>query len=198
MLVPVETEITDRMSFPVHELVARRWSPKAFSARPVEPEKLRSLFEAARLAPSSYNEQPWRFIVATQGQGAEFERILSTLMEGNRQWAQHAPVLILSVATLIGERTGKPNRHAWHDLGQAIAYLTLQATELGLYVHQMGGFDVELARQRLQIPEGYEPVAVIALGYLDEAQGTSMPPRNRKAVEDLVFSGRWGQATEGF
>jgi nitroreductase len=195
MAVAVATETAAQISTTVHELIARRWSPKAFSARPVEPEKLRSLFEAARTAPSSYNEQPWRFIVATRADRAEFDRLLSTLREANRQWAQRAPVLILSIAKLVGERTGKPNRHAFHDVGQAIAYLTFQATALGLYLHQMGGFDAERARELLEIPEGYEPVAVIAVGYLDESPDAAPPARSRRALEELVFSGRWGKSS---
>jgi nitroreductase len=195
MAVAVATETAAQISTTVHELIARRWSPKAFSARPVEPEKLRSLFEAARTAPSSYNEQPWRFIVATRADRAEFDRLLSTLREANRQWAQRAPVLILSIAKLVGERTGKPNRHAFHDVGQAIAYLTFQATALGLYLHQMGGFDAERARELLEIPEGDEPVAVIAVGYLDESPDAAPPARSRRALEELVFSGRWGKSS---
>jgi nitroreductase len=196
MPVAVATETAAPISTPVHELVARRWSPKAFSARSVEPDKLRSLFEAARTAPSSYNEQPWRFIVATRERAADFGRLLSTLAERNARWAQRAPVLILSVAKLIGEPTGEPNRHAFHDVGQAVAYLTFQATALGLYLHQMGGFDAERARALLEIPEGYEPVAVIAVGYLDESADGIPPARSRRALEELVFSGRWGQPVE--
>ncbi len=186
---------------PIHDLLRRRWSPRAFSGRPIEPEKLRSLLEAARWAPSSFNEQPWAYIVATRENGDEFARMLSVLVEGNAVWAQNAPVLILSVARLNFERDGKPNRHAFHDVGQASAYLTTQATALGLAVHQMAGFQVEKAREDFQIPEGWEPVAAMALGYPGEMDSLpeklrerELAPRTRKPLEQFVFSGRWGNA----
>ena len=126
--------------YPIHELLRERWSPRAFADRMVEPEKLRSLLEAARWAPSSSNEQPWSFIVATKEHAGEYERLLSCLVEGNVRWAQHAPVLMLSVATLVFERNQKPNRHAFHDVGLAVENLIIQGTALGLFVHQMAGF----------------------------------------------------------
>ncbi len=125
--------------YPIHDLIKRRWSPRAFSDRPVERDILRSLLEAARWAPSSNNEQPWNFIVATKDDQAEFSRLLSCLVEGNSLWAQHAPVLMVSVARMSFEDDGKPNRHAFHDVGQAVANLIVQATTLGLMVHQMAG-----------------------------------------------------------
>jgi nitroreductase len=184
----------------VHELIARRWSPKDFSERRVEPEKLASLFEAARTAPSSYNEQPWRFIVATRDDAAAFDHLLSTLAAPNAAWAKRAPVLILSVAKLDFTRNGQPNRHAFHDVGQSVAYLTLQATSLGLYVHQMGGFDGERAAQLLNIPSGYAPVAVMAVGYREASRDTTSAAlqRSRRAVEELVFSGTWGESSNIF
>src|SRR5207247_9166076 len=123
----------------IHDLLRRRWSPRAFSDRRVEPDKLRSLGEAARWSPSSYNEQPWSFIVGTKEDEAEYARLLSCLVEGNIEWAQHAPVLMVSVARLSFEEDGKPNRHAFHDVGQAVANLIVQATALGLVVHQLAG-----------------------------------------------------------
>jgi nitroreductase len=184
----------------IHELLEKRFSPYAFSSRAVEPEKLRQLLEAARSAPSCYNEQPWRLVLATRQDPEAFEFLLQTLVERNREWAQHAPVLVLSVAKLDFTHNGKPNRHAFHDVGQAAAYLTLQATALGLHVHQMGGFDVEKARQRLGIPEGYEPVAVMAVGYLDDPEPVpeprghrDRPSRERKPLDALAFEGTWGE-----
>lgn len=149
---------------PIHDLLRRRWSPRAFSRRPVPAEALWSVLEAARWAPSSMNEQPWRFVVATQKDSETFSALLDSLMEGNRIWACHAPVLILAVAKTCYE-DGTPNRHAWYDVGQAVAHLSVQATALGLFVHQMGGFSPQKARLSLALPEGYEPVTVIALGY---------------------------------
>jgi nitroreductase len=176
----------------IHELLARRWSPRTFSTRSVEPAELVRLFEAARWAPSSYNGQPWAFIVATREDAEGYTRLLSTLADSNRSWAQRAPVLVLAVAKLDFDEVGRPNRHAFYDLGQAVADLTVEATSRDLYVHQMGGFDVRLARELFAIPAGFEPVAVLALGYLE---GPSQPPasRTRKSLTDFVFSGSWGR-----
>lgn len=177
----------------IHDLLARRWSPRAFSSRPVEPERLTQLFEAARWAPSSYNAQPWAFIVATREDAEGYTRLLSTLVEPNRQWAQQAPVLILAVAKLDYIHADRPNRHAFYDLGQAVANLTFQATSLDLRIHQMGGFDPGAARELFAIPKGFEPVAVLALGYQDEP-AAEPGARARKPLTDFVFSGSWGRA----
>jgi len=186
--------------YPIHELLRRRWSPRAFSSRPVEPDTLRSLLEAARWAPSSYNEQPWSFIVATKEDEAEYARLLSCLVEGNIQWAQHAPVLMVSVAKLHFDENGERNRHALHDVGQAVANLIVQATALGLVVHQMAGILPEKVRALYGVPEQYEPVAGIALGYPGDPQSLpeglrqrELAPRVRKPLTEFVFSGRWGQ-----
>lgn len=185
---------------PIHDLLERRWSPRAFADRPVEPEKLRCLLEAARWAPSSYNEQPWAYLLAAREQPAEFARLLSVLVEGNIAWARHAPVLMLSLARLNFERNGKPNRHAFHDVGLASENLVIQATAVGLAVHQMAGFHVDKAREVFSIPESWEPVAAIALGYAGEAESLPEPlrarelaPRTRKPLEQFVFTGRWGE-----
>lgn len=177
----------------IHELLARRWSPRRFSPRSVEPANLAQLFEAARWAPSSYNAQPWSFIVATREDAEGYNRLLSTLMEANRQWAVQAPVLILAVAKLNYDHIARPNRHALYDLGQAVANLTVEATALDLYIHQMGGFDPRSARELFAIPAGYEPVAVLALGY-QENPAAVPGERTRKALADFVFSESWGRA----
>lgn len=190
-------------AYPIHDLIARRWSPRAFDERPVEPEKLKSLFEAARWAPSSNNEQPWRFIVTSrQDAPAEHDRLLACLTERNRQWALRAPVLMLSVASLNFEDDGKLNRHAYHDTGMAVGNLLLQATALGLQVHQMAGFDVQKARETSLIPTGFDPVAMIALGYPgnpavlpDHLREREMKPRERQPIGDFVFSIKWGQTS---
>lgn len=186
--------------YPIHELLGRRWSPHAFAERGVEPEKLRRLLEAARWAPSSFNEQPWSFLVATKDEPAEYERLLGCLVEANQQWARLAPVLMLSVARLNFERNAKPNRHAFHDVGLAAASLVIQAMAEGLFVHQMAGINVERARELYAVPEGFEPVAGIALGYPgdpeqlpEKLRQRELAPRARKPLEQIVFSGRWGQ-----
>ena len=193
---PAETQ------YPIHELLRRRWSPRAFSDRRVDPAIMRSLLEAARWAPSSYNEQPWSFIVATKDDPVEFGRLLSCLVEGNIQWAQHAPVLMVSVARLSFEDDGKPNRHAFHDVGLAVANLIVQATALGLVVHQMAGILPDKIRKLYGIPEGYEAVAGIALGYPGDPQSLpeglrkrELAPRERKPLTEFVFSGSWGQTS---
>jgi nitroreductase len=189
--------------YPVHPLLAERRSALAFSPTPVEQKTLASLMEAARWAPSSMNEQPWSFLVATQSNKSDFERLLGCLVEFNIQWAQHAPVLLLSVARLTFESSGQPNRHALHDLGHAIANLTFQALVSGLVVHQAAGFDVERARNEFSIPQDHEPVAVAAIGY--PGSSASLPeklrkrdlnPRKRKSLANFVFERRWGRSAD--
>ena len=184
------------LDHPVHELIAGRWSPYVFDDRAVERSDLRGLFEAARWAPSSYNEQPWRFLVATRNEPREFERLLSCLVEGNRTWARHAPVLALGMASLRFARNGKPNKAALHDLGLAAANLSLEATARGLAVHQMGGIEPETARELYEIPEGFEVLTALAIGYAGVPAGDlgerDRAPRSRKPLAELVFSGRFG------
>jgi len=187
---------------PIHDVIARRWSPRAFDERPVEQAKLKSLFEAARWAPSSNNEQPWRFIVASKETSTDYDRLFACLVEGNRKWAFRAPVLILSVASLLFEDDGKPNRHALHDTGMAAENFVLQATALGLQAHQMAGFDTQKARETCLIPTGFDPVAMIALGYPgdpavlpDYLREREIKPRERQPIGDFVFSIKWGQTS---
>lgn len=190
---PAETDV------PIHEVLARRWSPRAFAERAIDPGVLESLLEAARWAPSSSNEQPWRFLVATKSDTVAYDRLLACVLEGNHKWAFRAPLLILSVTRLTFEDGGKPNRHAFHDAGMALENLLLQATALGLAAHPMAGFDIEKAREDLQIPSGYEPVTMVAVGYPgdlsllpDYLQQRERQPRERKPLTDLVYAGRWG------
>ena len=186
--------------YPIEEIIRRRWSPRAFADRPVEREKLASLFEAARWAPSSFNEQPWSFIVATKDKPEEYARLLSCLMEKNQQWAQLAPVLAVSVAKLNFAKNGKPNRHAFHDVGLAMGTMLVQATALGLFVHQMAGFSADKVREAFAVPEGFEPVAAVAIGYaadpevLPEAfREQEVGARQRNPISEFVFAGAWGE-----
>jgi nitroreductase len=185
---------------PINEILRRRWSPRAFSERPVEPEIFRSLFEAARWAPSSGNLQPWHYIVARKQEAAEFDRMLHCLVEANIAWCKDAPVLMFSVAKLLRGPNEPPNRYAFHDVGQAAAQLTVEAVSRGLFVHQMGGILVDKIRETYSLPEGYEAVAGFALGYPGEPSQLSeklrereFASRTRKPVETFVFSGRWGE-----
>jgi nitroreductase len=185
---------------PIHDLVSHRWSPRAFADRAVEPQKLRTLFEAARWASSSFNAQPWFYIVATNDDPQNYDRVLQCFVEFNQGWAKNAPVIALSVARLKFEHNGEPNRHAFHDVGSASANLSLQAAALGLQVHQMGGILPDKARELFKIPEGYEAVAGIALGYPGDPEALpehlraqEIAPRERKQAASFVFTGEWGK-----
>jgi len=180
--------------YPVHELIQKRWSPRAYSAQPVEEETISTLFEAARWAASGGNEQPWRFIYATREQTERFGMLAECLMEGNRAWAAAAPVLILTLAKTQNSRTNQPNRYAWHDVGLAVGNLTAQASALDLYVHNMAGFSAEKARQLFDLQPDIEPVTMIAVGYLGDPELLPEPlkerelaHRQRKALDELIL-----------
>ena len=184
---------------PIQELFTTRWSPYAYSDRPVPVETLRSLFEAARWAASSYNEQPWSYVVATKHDAAGYEKVLSCLVEGNQAWAKFAPVLAIGCTSLKFARNSNPNAVALHDLGQASAYLALEATARGLEVHQMAGILPDRARELFQVPEGVQPLTGLAIGYPGDPKSVpeqigsrDMAPRKRKPLAEFVFSGRWG------
>ncbi|OPZ99271.1 MAG: malonic semialdehyde reductase [Bacteroidetes bacterium ADurb.Bin408] len=183
-----KSAITD---YPVLELIKNRWSPRSFSPEPVKKEILFSLFEAARWAPSAYNEQPWHFIVAHKEDNKLYPLIINTLVPFNKQWASFAPVLIVCVASKFFSHNGKPNSYASYDCGQAVAYLTMQALSHDIYVHQMGGFDKESLRNNLKIPDDKEIINVMALGYRDtpdklseEMKKTELAERQRKKMAD--------------
>jgi nitroreductase len=186
--------------YPVHEFIARRWSPYAFDDRHVSQSDLRSLFEAARWAPSSYNEQPWSYIVATKEDPGAFERLLSCLVEGNQAWAKRAPVLALGVVSLKSKGNGQDNRAAIHDLGLAAGNLVFEATARGLAVHQMIGILPEKAREMYGIPQGHEAWTALAIGYRGDAASLPGPlqqrdstARRRKKLSEFVFTGSWGR-----
>jgi nitroreductase len=187
--------------FPVHDLIRDRWSPRAFANKPVEPAVLASLFEAARWAPSSYNVQPWVYLVATKDDAKNFEKMLSVLVEFNAGWAKEAPVLVLAVAGLK-LLDGNPNRNAFYDTGAASALLSVEATARGLAVHQMAGYDSAKAKAAFDIPADWEPIAAMAIGY--PGHPDSLPhglrdrevaPRTRKPLSEFVMSGRWGHTS---
>jgi nitroreductase len=185
--------------YPIHEVLERRWSPRAFADRPIEAEKLRSLFEAARWTASSMNEQPWRFILACRTHKEDFENAAACLMPMNRAWAQNAPVLVFAIAKKAFSQNDRPNRVAIYDLGQAVANLSMQATSLGLSLHQMGGIEIEKVRSTYAIPAEFEPVTAIAIGYAgdhetlpEELRRREIAPRTRHPFEKFVFSHEWG------
>ncbi len=183
--------------YPVHALIAKRWSPYVFSDRAISNEDLCSLFEAARWTMSSYNAQPWRYILGIRGQSDPLrDRIFSVLLEGNQAWAKHAPVLALGLAEHNFEHNGKPNKAAVHDLGAASAQLTLEATARGLCVHQMVGIDPDKAREEFDLPDSIEPMTGLAIGYPGKAGDTDEEyasrddrPRERKSLQDILLLG---------
>ncbi|HEY3266994.1 MAG TPA: nitroreductase family protein [Armatimonadota bacterium] len=182
----------------IADLMCRRSSPYAFSSRPIAPPALASLFEAARWASSSMNEQPWRYVVATQDEPEAFAKMVGALMPGNVPWAEKAPALILAVAKTDFSYNGAPNAAALHDLGAADFALALQAVSIGLITHPMGGFYPEKAREAFGIPEGYAPVAVIAVGYPGDPATLPEPyreretgPRSRRPHTEFVYRGAW-------
>jgi nitroreductase len=186
--------------FPILDQLRNRWSPRAFSSRPVPPESLASLLEAARWAPSTYNSQPWRFIIAVRKQNqAQYDCAFACLNEWNQGWAGPAPVLMFVVAKMQFEN-GKDNLHASYDAGQAVASLTVQATTLGLFVHQMAGISHADVTKTYALPNGFAPICGVAIGYpgdvdsLDsELKGKELAERERKPLAEIAFSGSWGQ-----
>jgi len=183
-------------------VVHNRWSARSFADRDVSAADLARVFEAARWAASSLNEQPWRFIVGTRG-SLTHKKIFGSLVGFNKSWAGSAPVLIAGVASTIVAHSGSANAYALYDLGAATSYLTLQATALGLTTHQMGGYNHDALRQALEIPANYALGSVIALGYQGEPEALGneqliareVAPRTRKPLSELVFSG-WGEPAE--
>ena len=185
---------------PIHELISTRWSPYAFSKRPIPREHLLSIFEAARWAASSFNEQPWRYIVASRDRKDDFERVLSCLLEGNQAWARQVPTLALGCTRVTFSHNGKPNRVAQHDLGLASASLTFEATSRGVYVHQMAGIRPGKAREVFAVPDEFQVVTALALGYradlgaqAPELQARDENPRTRRPLDEFVFGAGWGE-----
>ncbi len=183
--------------FPILDQLRQRWSPRAFSNQSIPPESVRSLLEAARWSPSCHNAQPWRFILAAGQAEGEFQAALACLREGNRNWAASAPLLLFAVARMNFDNGGE-NRHAFYDVGQAMAHLSIQATALGLFIHQMGGILPDQVRQTYGLPEGFEPVSAAAIGYYGESDSLDeglrkkeLAPRIRNGVSEFAFSGAW-------
>lgn len=192
---PIKLADTD---YPIHKLLQKRWSPRAFSEKAIDTKLLNQLFEAARWAPSSYNEQPWRFIIARKEDQEAYEKLASVMNEFNQSWAADAPVLVLGLAKTTFDLDGRDNPHAGHDLGQAIAHLTFEATNHDLYVHQMAGIVPEKARDLYEISEEYKPMTMFAIGYKGspeslnkKMQKQETSPRIRKDLDEIVFDGEW-------
>ena len=184
---------------PIHPLLQSRYSGLAFEPRDVPAGDLQALFEAARWAPSCFNEQPWRFLVAPRSERAEFDDLLACLVEGNRTFAAQAGVLLIGMVSRRFARNGQENAHARHDLGLAMGALTLEATSRGLIVHQMGGIQAPLIRDRFQVPDDLDIVTATAIGYPgdpaslpDALRAREAAPRTRRPLTDFVFGSKIG------
>jgi nitroreductase len=189
-------------SVPIHDLLARRWSPRAFDAnRPVTRKQLVTVLEAGRWAPSCNGDEPWRYLVWDRTRDPEgWQKAFDCLSDSNKKWVKNVPLLMLSCAGSIFGATGKPNRWTQHDTGAASVSMALQAVALGLIIHQMGGYDAEKARAAFAIPAEYTPMAMIALGYQtepdvldEETKAKELRPRARKPVTERFFEGGWGK-----
>ena len=188
-------------AMPVHELIRERWSPRAFDPKPIPHQAVVAIFEAARWAPSASNEQPWHYIVAGRQDAAGFAVALDCLVPGNQNWAKNAGLLVLTVARLT-RGNGEPYRHALHDMGLASAQIVFQAMANGLMVHQMAGIDRDKIRAAYKVPDGYDPVTALAIGY--QADPATLPadkqpqeraPRQRKPLASTVFSEEFGKTS---
>jgi nitroreductase len=176
----------------IKEIKLRR-SGRAYSESPVEPEKIHTVLEAARWAPSSSNEQPWKYVLATKDNSELYDKIFDTLADGNKSWVKHVPVILVSLARKTFLKTGAANRFALHDTGAANALLCLEAAAIGLMAHQMGGYDYEKLKNALNVPEDIEIASVITLGYpgnlgeLPEAiKARELAPRERYTQQEFV------------
>ena len=185
--------------FPIHPLLVERWSPRAFQEKEIEQEKLNTLFEAARWSPSGSNQQPWCFIIGLKGDET-YKKLFNCLVEFNQIWTKNVPVLVLSCGKKVMNEKERINPSYMYDVGQSVAYLTFQAMHLGLYVHQMGGFDKEMAVRLFDIPAMFKPITVIAIGYIgdysilpERMQKSELAVRTRFKASDWVFSGKFGQ-----
>jgi nitroreductase len=185
----------------IHELIQHRWSPRAYDASRLVPRaELMRLFEAARWAPSSRNEQPWRFVVLDRVAGPEqWRKLFETLTPSNQAWAAAAPVLVLAAVRTTYEDIGAENQMSYYDAGQAVALLTVQATSQGLSIRQMEGFDRARAREAFGIPAEFEPAVAMAIGYAGDPEALSLEkhkaaekqPRQRRPLSDFVYEGHW-------
>ncbi len=190
----------------INDVLANRWSPRAFDPeRPVTREKITALLEAARWAPSCFGDEPWRILIFDKARDAEnWHKAKACLAEGNQVWAQHAPVLMATVADTLFRRNEKPNRWGSYDTGAAGVSLCLQATAQGMIAHQMGGFDSDRLGQDCGIPERFVPMAMIAVGYQgdpatlpDGPRESELAERSRRPLEEIAFSGDWGTPYNG-
>ncbi|MFQ6333718.1 nitroreductase family protein [Methylophilus sp. 3sh_L] len=188
---------------PIHDLIANRWSGRAYDAsQGVSKEQVISLLEAARWAPSCFGDQPWRYVVCNKAENLQaWQAAFDCLVPGNQGWAVNAPVLLLICADTLFSHNDKPNKWAPYDTGAATENLCLQATALGLMAHQMGGFDADKARTAFKVPERYQILAMVTVGYqadveslTGETKERETAARTRKPLNELFFNGQWDQS----
>jgi nitroreductase len=188
---------------PIHDLIANRWSGRAYDAsQGVSQEQVISLLEAARWAPSCFGDQPWRYVVCNKADNLQaWQAAFDCLVPGNQSWAVNAPVLLLVCADTLFSHNDKPNKWAPYDTGAATENLCLQATALGLMAHQMGGFDADKARATFNVPERYQILAMVTVGYqadveslTGETKERETAARSRKPLNELFFNGQWDQS----
>lgn len=191
-----------KINHPIHEILERRWSPRAFDGVKIEHAKLQRIFEASRWAPSASNEQPWHFIIGQQGDET-YKKIFETLVEFNQLWVKTAPLAGITVGRIKGLKSGKPSDWFRYDVGQSVAHMSFQATHEGLYVHQMAGFDRERAAELFEIPEGFEAITAFAIGNIGDykvlhpnLQKLELEERTRKSMDEFVFSNKFGEKSE--
>lgn len=188
--------------YPIHDLLRQRFSTVTFDGdRPVTAATLGSLLEAARWAASCFNEQPWRFLIATKDDPKAYDKMLDCFVEANQTWAKNAYILMISVGKQQFTRNDNPNPYGMYDVGQSLTSLTIQAEAMGLKVHQMGGFDKEKARTVYNIPTGYEPAAAVAIGYPGDVatfeeslREREQSPRSRKPLSEIAFKDDWDKS----
>ncbi len=178
----------------INELIRKRWSPRAFSEKNVDQEKLERIFEAARWSASCFNEQPWRFIVGVKGQDEKYRKLFDTLAEGNQVWCKSVPVLLIIAGKKTFSINGKPNQWYSYDCGQAAAYISMQAMTEGLYVHQMAGFNAAKVRTAFSLSDDLNPVTAMAIGYIgdpetlpDNLKKTELSKRERRPYKDMFI-----------
>lgn len=182
----------------VSRLIRERRSPRALAGPVPEGAVIEALLEAARWAPSAFNEQPWRFIVATADDPAGFARMLGCLADGNQVWCKNAPVLMIGVAKNFFDHKHAPNNLCALDLGLAVENLLLEAVNQGLCAHPMSGFSPDAVRGAYGVPEEYEPKVAIAIGHLgdplilpEQLRAGETAPRGRKPISEIAFAGKW-------
>jgi nitroreductase len=185
---------------PIHDIIANRWSGRAYDAsKPVSKEQIISLLEAARWAPSCFGDEPWRYVVCNKADNMQaWQAAFDCLVPGNQGWAVNAPVLLLICADTVFRANGKPNKWAPYDTGAATENLCLQAAASGLMTHQMGGFDADKARASFKVPERYQILPMVTVGYQapadtlsDEVKERELAARNRQPLGELFFDGAW-------